>query len=40
MDVNPIAFAVPSVRNTLQARVSWGEHVVTVGDVVHARPAS
>jgi (E)-4-hydroxy-3-methylbut-2-enyl-diphosphate synthase len=31
MDANPIAFAVPSVRNTLQARVSWGEHVVTVG---------
>jgi len=31
MDVKPIAFAVPSVRNTLQARVSWGEHVVTVG---------
>ena len=31
MDVNPIAFAVPSVRHTLQARVSWGDHVVTVG---------
>jgi len=31
MDVKPIAFAVPSSRNTLQARVSWGEHVVTVG---------
>ena len=31
MDVNPIAFAVPSVRNTLQARVAWGDHVVTVG---------
>ena len=31
MDVKPIAFAVPSVRNTLQARISWGEHVVTVG---------
>jgi (E)-4-hydroxy-3-methylbut-2-enyl-diphosphate synthase len=31
MDVKPIAFAVPSARNTLQARVSWGEHVVTVG---------
>ena len=31
MDVNPIAFAVPSVRKTLQARVSWGDHVVTVG---------
>ncbi len=31
MDVKPIAFAVPSVRNTLQARVSWGEQVVTVG---------
>ena len=31
MDDKPIDFAVPSVRNTLQARVSWGEHVVTVG---------
>jgi len=31
MDVKPIAFAVPSVRNTLQARVAWGDHVVTVG---------
>jgi len=31
MDVNPIAFAVPNVRHTLQARVSWGDHVVTVG---------
>ena len=31
MDVNPIAFAVPSARHTLQARVSWGDHVVTVG---------
>jgi len=31
MDVKPIAFAVPSIRNTLQARVSWGDHVVTVG---------
>ena len=31
MDDKPIDFAVPRVRNTLQARVSWGEHVVTVG---------
>ena len=31
MDVKPIAFAAPSIRNTLQARVSWGDHVVTVG---------
>jgi len=31
MDVKPIAFAVPSARNTLQASVSWGDHVVTVG---------
>ena len=31
MDDKPIDFAVPRVRNTLQARVSWGDHVVTVG---------
>ncbi|MEY4341760.1 MAG: flavodoxin-dependent (E)-4-hydroxy-3-methylbut-2-enyl-diphosphate synthase [Pseudomonadota bacterium] len=31
MDDKPIDFAVPRVRNTLQARVSWGNHVVTVG---------
>ena len=31
MDDKPIDFAVPRVRNTLQVRVSWGDHVVTVG---------
>ena len=31
MHVKPIAFALPSHRKTLQSRITWGAHVVTVG---------